>query len=154
MAIKTCDKCGLRKQLSEFSKTYNGDNRRNSCKKCRSIVKYKYAKSDKGKASSKRYRDSLSKKTKYEKSKKDQAEYRKRLVRATLSGFAPHGIINAKRKESLEMTKRTGIQHSVDHIIPLAGSDVSGLNVPWNLQVIPLKDNLEKYNNHGGALSQ
>lgn len=44
-------------------------------------------------------------------------------------------------------TEMTGIQHSVDHTVPLRHPLVCGLNVPWNLCVIPLEENRLKGNN-------
>lgn len=46
--------------------------------------------------------------------------------------------------EAADKTAATGIKHEVDHIIPIRGKNVSGLHVPWNLQVITLLENRKK----------
>lgn len=57
----------------------------------------------------------------------------------------------ADRKAILEVyreAKRLGL--SVDHIMPLKGANFSGLHVPWNLQLMPLAENIRKGNRHAG----
>lgn len=54
--------------------------------------------------------------------------------------------LRAIYKEARRVTRDTGVEHSVDHIIPLRHPLVCGLHVPWNLQVMPLAKNKIKAN--------
>lgn len=49
-------------------------------------------------------------------------------------------------EEAQRLTKETGTEHSVDHIVPLKHPLVCGLHVPWNLQVMTLLANKRKGN--------
>jgi len=68
---------------------------------------------------------------------------RQREARAT-PPWADRAAIRAIYKKAKRLSKSTGEQHVVDHIVPLDGKLVCGLHVSWNLRVIPWLENARK----------
>lgn len=72
------------------------------------------------------------------------AKRAKQVGRATPPWLTPeqHEQIAAIYREA----RSRGPGWHVDHIVPLHGRHVSGLHVPWNLQILPAAENLAKGN--------
>tara|TARA_R110002153_G_C13332612_1_gene498611 strand:- start:29436 stop:30092 length:657 start_codon:yes stop_codon:yes gene_type:complete len=73
--------------------------------------------------------------------------------RAKLKNRMPEWLTDSNKREILEFYKEarktsldTGINYQVDHIVPLRGKNVSGLHVPWNLQILTAYENRSKGN--------
>lgn len=90
------------------------------------------------------------KKREWKKKNKDRVCAHTRARQAGLNAATPAWVdrdaILAVYTARDKVVARTGIDHHVDHIIPLTHPDVCGLHVPWNLQVIPAVDNMSKGN--------
>lgn len=84
---------------------------------------------------------------------KPVARARLARYRATLKQAAPSWL-NEQHQSQIEdwytlaglLAEETGVPHHVDHVVPLRGKNVSGLHVPWNMQVLTARENLSKCN--------
>ena len=163
--MKTCTKCKETKELSEFHKqnatlnTYKAE-----CAVCARKRKNEWRKKNAQKERQKWqewYKDNKEKRDEYQKEymskhQKENSAYwnaANAKRRATKLKATP-AWLTEEHKFMLEeiydlrrlRTELTGVEHHVDHIVPLKGKTCCGLHVPWNLQVIPAYENLSKSN--------
>ncbi len=70
---------------------------------------------------------------------------RRKAVRQATPPWVDRNAIQEIYLRCAEM-REAGHDVHVDHIMPLRGRILSGLHVPWNLRIIPAKQNLSKGN--------
>lgn len=170
---KICTKCETEKPLIDFHKDKNKkDGHSSLCKDCKNNYRKKHYKEnsevtkekekeryyldvEKSREKSRKYRKNNLEKEKlrfktYFKNNTDKENAKKARRRAAklqrTVGWVDLDKIKKFYTEAKRLTRETGIQHHVDHIIPLRGDNVSGLHVENNLQVITAEDNLSKGN--------
>ncbi len=90
---------------------------------------------------------------KYRKVKRGEHNARNAKYKADKNQRTPKWLSNAQKQQIIQfyqdaayLTNYTKIQMEVDHIIPLRGKVVSGLHVPWNLQLLTKQENTTKRN--------
>jgi hypothetical protein len=79
-----------------------------------------------------------------------EAKRRSAKLQRTPSWLTPCELerIQALYSIAAMFTRESGIEHHVDHIVPLQGESVSGLHVYDNLRILPAIENLKKSNKH------
>ena len=163
MYLRKCRLCGLKAHTEEdltfFVKGRKGQHkyeRCNLCKECDTLNAKAYYKNNKprrknyntlNKASQKAYNQSHQRKHKEEYAARTGRRRAAKLQR-TPKWLTPADF---RYMESLYVScaiisKLTGIEHHVDHTVPLQGKLVSGLHCPSNLQIITAAENLSKSN--------
>ena len=156
--MKHCSNCD---QIKEFTEFYTNKGQYHYyCKECTKQKNREWKQANKDKVSN--YDKEWQQKNKDKKSKNyknwqvnnrakvnSYNSYRRALeVQATPEWLTQSQKLHIQCKYSLAQmfSRETGIQHHVDHVVPLKGKTVCGLHVPWNLRVIPAVDNLRKSN--------
>lgn len=77
---------------------------------------------------------------------KKQFWERKRLAALTLA--TPSWLSEGERRIIDWAYAACPADKAVDHIVPIQGKEVCGLNVPWNLQYLTSKENARKSNQY------
>lgn len=173
--MKTCTKCDTTYPLTGFHRGTNPDGYRTWCKICVAAYKKQYVtvNCDRIRAQQKEYNDKkyperrgyfqqryanrkdaiLEQSRLWRKNNPDRHAARENKRRASKLQRTPswltendYWMIEQAYVLSALRTKLFGFRWEVDHIIPLKGKTVSGLHVPWNLQVIPALENRRKHN--------
>jgi hypothetical protein len=161
--MKHCPECKTDKPFSMFSKNASRyDGLQSHCKDCRAARrKADYNKNREKEISVNRAwaennPDALKKKArKHRQSPHGRVYYRTKDAarRASRLNATPswltqehHEQIKLIYAHAKECEMLTGDKYHVDHIVPLQGENVSGLHVPWNLQVLPADINIAKSN--------
>lgn len=68
------------------------------------------------------------------------------LERRALPPWANRDEIMQIYLTAKKLTEESSIKYHVDHIVPLRGKNICGLHVENNLQILPARENLKKYN--------
>ena len=163
--MKTCSCCKLEKTFEDFYKNKSQkDGYQNNCKKCMNIANNKWQRKNKEKA--KEYTEAwrAKNKNKIAEVSKEWRSNNKGCVAAHAAKRRNSKLLRTPKWLTLDQLKQIELEYElaawcsktmntkyhVDHIIPLRGKTVSGLHVPWNLQVIPAEENLKKHNSWSG----
>lgn len=159
-AVVICRKCQQEKPLSGFST--NGAGRyKKRCKACRSLTevervrrlppdqkaaRFQYI-ADWVRRNPEKYRG-YAKATRLANPEHYKAKVNLRRLRNRVAtpSWANAAAMAEIYKRATQLTKKTGIPHEVDHIVPLLSERVCGLHCEANLRVIPMIENKRKNN--------
>jgi hypothetical protein len=144
--MKDCSKCKRTLSLDSFHKNPGTkDGLRSSCRDCKSDADAKYRKDNLEKVRDRQARYySENKEVFFLHNSKRRARNREATPSWLTSAHKAH--IKRTYKLASFIGEVTGVAYHVDHIVPLNGKNICGLNVPWNLQVLRADINLSKSN--------
>ena len=149
MSSKVCTKCGEARAIELFGKKAKAkDGLQSQCKPClNSGARADYKKNPEPKRAIVRARaaEIYSTPSEMARQRAKATKQRAEKIRRRPS-WADKQIIDAFYKEAKRLEDLTGIKFHVDHIIPMQGKLVSGLDVETNLQLLPAHENQAKHN--------
>lgn len=145
--LKTCSKCKVSKPTTDYHRHLSGY--KESCKDCRNKQNRLWNMgSDYRRVRTPEPTPKQDPNVTKNKRKAEYTMYKKRSKDATPKWVKTHYDQEMKYLLNLRNDARTltGEEYHLDHIVPLKHDLICGLNVPWNIQVLPAKENLSKSN--------
>jgi hypothetical protein len=165
--MKRCGRCKTEKPFAAFSKSKSErDGHFGFCKECQKAARATYKKREQTPEDKRRAHEKW---LVYSAQNKDKIRARKqRYAQQNRAKIAEYQRVHEAKKrahklnaipkwadleeikkfytEAEIMTKITGVEHQVDHIVPLRNKYVCGLHTPANLRVVTAEVNMKKGN--------
>lgn len=160
--MKTCTKCQATKPFDGFYKRFRApDGHEAWCKVCRLEHNRNWFANNKDKHSEltrswyerNKDRHLANSKEWYEANRSRKlatTTAREQRCKQATPPWADTKAIQSVYEGARRMTEKFGTKFEVDHVVPLQGKNVCGLHVWDNLQVLALRENRSKFNNHAG----
>jgi len=149
--MRQCKRCGEVKELIDFYKHSKGY--RHTCKACTKSASAEWVKTNPARrleivrlSRSQPHTAWRAYRNKYKSLTGASAKRRETMQTQTPKWVDSDMLWFIKEAHDLRelRTAMTGTEWHVDHIIPLNGKEARGLRVPWNIQVIPASENIQK----------
>lgn len=125
------------------------------------LAKKLWKKTADGKRAAKKYDQSMAamaRKSAYRRAHPELGRARRAMYVASKLQRTPRWLSKAQveeitqfYKDAVYLTHYTKVKFEVDHIVPLRGKIVSGLHVPWNMQLLTKQENRAKQHAYGGV---
>jgi len=166
--MKCCIKCGQEKDISDFGRDkHKKSGYKGVCKVCLKLAakRQRAENPERSREITKAYRTrhrekELERYTKYNKDHPEVRAAHSAKRRAYHKNATPAWLTNEQKQDmtcmyalAKKFEKLCNVEYHVDHIVPLAGKDICGLHVPWNLQILEASLNFSKGNSYNGQES-